>query len=130
MSIDKFPRMLAVYGTLKRGYHNHRLIEGAGLQFFGSMYTREAKFTLQGGRGFPIVRDGGDQHIMCELYQFDEFKDIAAIDRLEGYPSWYNRRPIEFTNRRQAWMYVQDYEEGQSYPTDRVQIKKGIASWL
>jgi gamma-glutamylcyclotransferase (GGCT)/AIG2-like uncharacterized protein YtfP len=90
-------RLLAVYGTLKAAYGNHRLIERAGLKPVGRAYTNDADFLMKGG-GFPYVFAPINQgeRIRVELYAFDDENQIADIDRLEGHPDWYIRKPFNF----------------------------------
>lgn len=92
-------RLLAVYGTLKRPYGNHRLIQDAKLQFVGTAYTNNEEFFMQGG-GFPYVYhpvpDGVGERIRVELYAFEDDNQIRSIDRLEGHPDWYRRTAFPF----------------------------------
>jgi gamma-glutamylcyclotransferase (GGCT)/AIG2-like uncharacterized protein YtfP len=78
-----------VYGTLKQGYGNNRLLDTA--KFIGPAITNSAAFTLFNG-GFPMVRAGGDNHIKGELYETD---DPNVIQSLEGVPNMYYREEIE-----------------------------------
>jgi len=90
-------RLLAVYGTLKAAYGNHRLIERAGLKPIGYAYTNDPHFLMKGG-GFPYVFAPFTQgeRIRVELYAFDNDEQIRDIDRLEGHPDWYIRKPFNF----------------------------------
>lgn len=92
-------RILAVYGTLKAAYGNHRLIQQAGLKPLGRAYTNEPAFFMQGG-GFPYVYNPVPEEIgeriRVELYEFDNEEQIESIDRLEGHPNWYRRTPFQF----------------------------------
>jgi gamma-glutamylcyclotransferase (GGCT)/AIG2-like uncharacterized protein YtfP len=130
------PLTLAVYGTLKRDFTNHRLIKEAKLDYRGTLYTKYPDFTMMGGTGFPIVLDGhkGEvgEHILCELFNFNEFSQLNEIDRLEGYPTWYNRRPVQFTDDSWAWMYYQGMEKHSDAPwkRERVVVSKGVARWV
>jgi gamma-glutamylaminecyclotransferase len=82
-----------VYGTLKRGHHNHRLLDHAGATF-----VREARTA----RKFPLIVDGlpflydrpGEGHsVRGELYLVDA-PTLERLDRLEGHPRFYKRRTI------------------------------------
>lgn len=90
-------RLLAVYGTLKQPYGNHRLIERAKLNFEGNAYSKDDSFVMEGG-GFPFVHvtEPGNDKIRVELYSFESDEDIRDIDRLEGHPDWYIRTPFKF----------------------------------
>lgn len=103
-------RLLAVYGTLKRGYGNHHLIVHKNLQFFGTAVTKDPAFTMFGG-GFPIVTEEPKHHVSVELFSFDNDHDIEMIDRLEGHPNWYVRKPFTFVTGKLT--NDGDYEEGE-----------------
>lgn len=128
---------LAVYGTLKRGYGNNYLMEMAGMPFAGTGSTAESSFFLQGG-GFPICRDGGNQRVAVEVFEFDSFDDIVDIDHLEGHPDWYVRRqvPVELDTGEtvSAWMYIQeplsDVLRTNMLDQDTISISnEGVAAW-
>ena len=73
--------ILFVYGSLKRGFGNHRLMTdavylGPGVIEGYDMYSL---------RYFPAIVEGNDE-VYGELYKVSE-KELAAIDELEGYSS-------------------------------------------
>lgn len=79
---------LFVYGTLKRGYHNHRLLADA---IFEGEYEAHG-FSLLDFGAFPGMIDGpGSVH--GEVYQITK-EMLPALDRLEGVPTLYERRSI------------------------------------
>ncbi len=97
-----------VYGTLKKGWGNHRLLEGS--TFLG-VYETPKEFSLYDG-GFPYAFHGGGENIRGELYEVDD-DTLKNLDRLEGYPSHYNRIKIEahdtadsMGENYEAWIYV------------------------
>ncbi len=69
--------LLFVYGTLKRGHHNHRVLGDADFKGNASMYGR----MLHLG-GFPGVIDDPYQQVHGELYEVTNFN---RLDMLEGY---------------------------------------------
>lgn len=99
---------LFVYGTLKKGFGNHDLLESAN--FIGEGFT-ESKYKMLSLGGFPGVVDG-TKEIWGELYQVE---NLNSIDTLEGYPNFYGRERttiyIPFTDRwkkvklTEAWIY-------------------------
>lgn len=124
--------LLAVYGTLKKGFGNHALIERLGLEFKGRAFTEDSHFFMRGDTGFPYVyidpmtkglrnTNRYRHNISVELYKFERLEDIASIDALEGHPVWYTRQLYNFFDeqgiRRLAWMYVQK----NNYPDDFLQ---------
>lgn len=95
---------LFVYGTLKRGRGNHRLLGNA--KFIGEGETVE-KYKMY-DIGVPIVVKGSPHvRIKGELYMVDE-KILKQCDSLEGHPDMYKREKIkvEVKGRQYwAWMY-------------------------
>ena len=92
-----------VYGTLKQGYGNHCLLEDS--TFLGKC-TTEPEFTLHSLYAFPAVLPFGNTAIKGEVYEVDD-KTFKRLDRLEGYPSLYERIQIP-TEYGDAWIYVMD----------------------
>lgn len=112
-----------VYGTLKRNFHNHRLLTDQ--KFLGNAKTWN-NYIMQ-RNGIPYVYDadraycgetGNTQKIIRgrkikgELYEVNN-EALSRIDQLEGHPSWYYRKLINITlesNNRsipscKAWLY-------------------------
>lgn len=80
-----------VYGTLKRGHGNHRLLANA--RFIGTGIS-EPVFTMLHLGGFPGIVRSGETAIHGELYEVDE-GTLHRLDRLEGHPSFYERQPMK-----------------------------------
>lgn len=110
--------LIFVYGTLRKGYWNHKFIENS--TFLGKGYTVSDKFVMR-AVSYPFVSDavGNDirnsTKIFGELYAVTDavFKDL---DRLEGYPRFYDRRQVEVEIRGNgtevAWMYINNKPSG------------------
>ena len=80
-----------VYGTLLSGEPNHYLLHGQLL--VGEARTR-AQFNLVSLGAFPALVAGGEVAVRGEVYDIDA-ATLAALDRLEGYPGFYAREPVE-----------------------------------
>lgn len=93
-----------VYGTLKRGHGNHRLL--ADSTFVGEDVLAGA--TLRDYGAFPAVELtlGGVVH--GEVYQVSH-ETLRQLDRLEGVPSLYQRVRAR-TSTGAVWVYVMESE--------------------
>lgn len=112
---------LFVYGTLKKGFANNRILDGA--DFLGNGHTVGTKYHMKDTGGFPVVFDewGGVQKasIRGELYGVT-VDHIIATDILENNGVMYQRKIFGFNFEEQeknhnkeypfmyakAWMYV------------------------
>lgn len=91
-----------VYGTLLAGDRNHHLLEGA--RFVAEALTEPA-FILYDFGGFPGMVAGGNQAVPGEVYEVDE-PALAAMDRLEGHPSFYQRTSIRLEDGTAVQAYL------------------------
>lgn len=94
---------LFVYGTLKRGQRNYRMMRGA--RFLGRHRT-EAGFSMHDLGGFPGVCRPGRRAIAGELFTVDAAL-LARLDRFEAAYGLGGRIEIA-TPHGPAWMYVID----------------------
>lgn len=98
----------AVYGTLRSGQHNADLWDGLAK----SVRTD----TLDGYRlvtngGFPYALPAKGERIVIEIIRpIDDLKAQRLLrmnlDRLEGYPSFYDRYVVTSASGTDCWMYV------------------------
>ena len=108
-----------VYGTLKKGFSNHYLLEGS--EWVGAAKTLE-KYSLYAS-GIPFVFKGeAVSHIYGELYRVDELT-LKIIDRLEGHPEWYWREKDQFETKEgrtvTAWLYFYPEKRGKLVKSGR-----------
>lgn len=104
---------LFVYGTLKRAYGNHTLIEGA--RFIGEGVSHSDNFVMW-GQGFPFISESNHGHaVRGEVFEIDDFM-LQQCDRLENHPDWYCRTKRSFligdVLRVEAWVYLQPPNKG------------------
>lgn len=95
-----------VYGSLKKGYWNHRCMEMAGGKLIDNGKLKGA--CLYAYASFPALAFNKNQNkiVRGELYKV---KDMSPLDSLEGYPSFYNRSQVEVEldngKKETAWVY-------------------------
>lgn len=102
-----------VYGTLKRGYGNNRLLREGKSTFLCEATSATPNYSMT-VRGVPFLSEGGTQHVKGELWEVDD-KTLERLDRLEGHPDMYCRRQrwFRFASERGekmlAWVYLVEY---------------------
>jgi len=106
--------LVAVYGTLKQFYHNHRVMP-SGSELVG-LGVGVGKMVSLGG--FPGILKDTLGSYTCELWSVT---DITPLDRLEGNGSFYTRekRPIilDDGDEVEAWVYMLPADEYNEYET-------------
>lgn len=91
-----------VYGTLRAGESNHRLLHGATL--LGNART-EPHFRMVSLGGFPGIVPDGTTAIVGEVYAVDGAM-LARLDRIEGHPDFYTRTIIPLEDGAHAHAYL------------------------
>jgi gamma-glutamylcyclotransferase (GGCT)/AIG2-like uncharacterized protein YtfP len=108
---------IAVYGTLRRGQRNHRLLAGA--EFLGAGFVSGALFdmprTLLREYAYPALVESSDGRVAVEVYRLASDEMLAALDALEQYNpsdeagSEYLRRTVDVfecsVSRAYAYLY-------------------------
>lgn len=97
-----------VYGTLKRGHANCRLMSEA--KFLGVAKTTESVFVMLDGCCPAVVRAEGEPGIQIqgEVYEINALT-FARLDRLEDHPHTYRRELIEIEGHGLCWVYLLGY---------------------
>ncbi|WP_041440137.1 gamma-glutamylcyclotransferase [Thermovibrio ammonificans] len=115
---------LFVYGSLKRGYWNNRLLRKC--RYLGTGVTKEP-FKLY-SVGFPYaVPDSRGLPVKGEVYEVD-LKTLKDLDNLEGCPNHYKRKlvEVELASKQtvEAYIYYVDTPRGEPVPP-----KEGFFVW-
>lgn len=95
-----------VYGTLKRGFGNNRLLDGA--KYIGKAIT-PPEYTMVSLGGFPGVIHSGQTVVSGEIWEVDDPMQTLRVDRLEGHPNFYRREevPVQTADGvENAWIYL------------------------
>lgn len=102
--------VVAVYGTLRRGQINHRLLERGRASSAGAGTVAGVLYDLG---TYPGLRDEAGGRVEVELYEVDDGL-LLLLDRLEAYDpqdeaaSEYVRRRVAVDvagSAREAWIY-------------------------
>lgn len=115
-TIDTQYHLVAVYGSLLTGLHNHSVMEYAEGVLLGEDET-DPHFKMVSLGSFPglfEVEEGKGDNIKIEVYKVPENGLKGPLDRLEGYTegnkySMYIRKLIQ-TKFGRAWIYLYNEE--------------------
>ncbi|MEK6793176.1 MAG: gamma-glutamylcyclotransferase [Spirochaetota bacterium] len=116
--IETVDTHLFVYGTLKKGHSNHRLLSGS--RCIGTGHTLR-KYTMYAD-GIPYVKSTpATSVIQGEIYRITD-EILERCDALEGHPRWYRRKQtLVQTDGKPtcAWLYFCDTADGTILPEGR-----------
>ena len=76
--------LVFVYGTLKRGFGNHRVMVAAGGEYLGAATRQFAKLVHLGGFPGLVETNNPDDIVYGEVYKVER---LGPLDMLEGYRS-------------------------------------------
>jgi len=105
-----------VYGTLKQGYGNNRLLTQTGCSFVGAAYTKD--FYAVADIGFPMAKlEEGGLRLLGEVYLVESDAVVQSLDHLESNGSFYTRsvRTVVLDKDQEelpAWIYEVNKVEG------------------
>lgn len=100
--------LVAVYGSLRKGKGNHVILGDS--TYLGT--ERIKGFDMFSLGAYPYVMPESDNSIVVEVYEVDSDSTGKSLDRLEGYPSYYDRKLIQ-TTHGEAWIYfINEYIDG------------------
>ena len=99
-----------VYGSLKKGFGNHHLLEDA--EYVGKAETVSSNYTMYNLGAFPGVKEGGTTCITGEVYKVTD-DELVRLHRLEGHPTFYEAKTkqVKLTERimnnyMEAYIYI------------------------
>ena len=99
-----------VYGTLMEGMGNHCVL-GDDAVFVGKAETVSDSYTMVSMGGFPGVSFNPDGHtkVKGEVWTIPVTQRDGPVDRLEGYPRFYDRDQVMVSTEdgitHLPWMY-------------------------
>ena len=111
--------LVAVYGTLKRGHGNNRVMGRS--KFVGEGETVNRYPMVGHGVPFVLPVKGRGHNVKVEVFMADKKTLEGPIDSLESHPNWYRREKtlirMDDGNFINAWLYfnptvdVNNYKE-------------------
>lgn len=119
-----------VYGTLKSGYGNNRLLSGHTLVGMGTVVGYKLY-----NSGFPVAAPSLGHSIAGELWDIgDDKATLSSLDRLESEGMMYDRVPVSVVMQdgavESAQMYVGNRHFWRGYETlPECPVNEGVYRW-
>lgn len=100
---------VGVYGTLKQGHGNHRLLQHVERKAVGHVSGHRL---YQRGIPFLVPDETSPYEVLVELYDVDD-ETLERLDMLEGHPRWYCRKelPVKLEDGSEAIAWIYEYPE-------------------
>jgi gamma-glutamylaminecyclotransferase len=116
-----------VYGSLKEGFSNHSVLNGAT---FVDQATLDGGYRMVSLGAFPgVIKDDlVDRVITGEVYAVDA-QGLSGLDMLEGNGSFYTRSKVKTSDGLRVWCYFLPAEEYK----EETDVESGVwaeESWL
>jgi len=109
------PQLVFVYGSLKKGFSNADILSNPkDAMHCGEYTTRNADYKMHSYGGFPAVvraKDTKGHHVKGEVYLVTP-STLRRLDRLEGCPTWYERKRVFLDDGSLVWVYILPNGEG------------------
>ncbi|WP_143594046.1 gamma-glutamylcyclotransferase [Synechococcus sp. BO 8801] len=94
--------LVFVYGSLKARHANHGYLGGGA--FLGRRLLIGAHLHNLGAYPMAVLNQDSEAVLHGELYRVDT-AGLAQLDRLEGYPGYYNRSRCRLSDGTVAWVF-------------------------
>lgn len=99
--------LIAVYGTLKKGHGNYyRYLTSS--KHVASGVTKDKYPLVIKGLPYMIEERGNGYNVEVDIFKVSD-DTLAALDRLEGHPTWYRRKKIDVITKKgtklSCWVY-------------------------
>ncbi|MDB4316241.1 gamma-glutamylcyclotransferase [Cyclobacteriaceae bacterium] len=105
--------LLAVYGTLRKGYGNYASYLQTAT-YLGTVTTLEKYRLVVIDYPCLLPFNGEGHQIVVDLFEID-VSILMKIDALEEYPRVYQRKKIAMSNGAIAWIYFRNVDRQPPY---------------
>lgn len=113
--------LVAVYGSLRKGFGNHRLLDTKEATYMG-MFETAPIYVLKSLSAFPGLLKHGHTSVVMEVYRVTQAV-ANRIDTLEGYSgpdhdlNMYNKETIKTPYGEASIYFYADEERADHYET-------------
>lgn len=109
--------LIAVYGTLKKGYNNYNTYLTTS-KFIGGGKTQDKYPLIVSGLPYMIDECGKGYNVAVDVFKVSQ-PVLDRLDKLEGHPTWYKRKQIPVVVNGKTltcWLYFNICENVDNRP--------------
>ena len=112
--IEPFHEFLFVYGSLKKGFDNHTLLDKYAKRVGKASTVGKFAMYEDSFGNYPYLVKEPITKVMGELYEIKRKELLDEIDEFEGAPEYYQRKKIKVKTHKGvnlAFVYIREDEE-------------------
>ncbi len=112
--IEPFNKFLFVYGSLKKGFDNHKLLQKYAKRVGKASTVGKFAMYEDSFGNYPYLVKEPITKVMGELYEIKRKELLDKIDEFEGAPEYYQRKKIKVKTHKGvnlAFVYIREDEE-------------------
>ena len=112
--IEPFNEFLFVYGSLKKGFDNHKLLDKYAKRVGKASTVGKFAMYEDSFGNYPYLVKEPVTKVMGELYEIKRKELLDKIDEFEGAPEYYQRKKIKVKTHKGvnlAFVYIREDEE-------------------
>jgi len=112
--IEPFNEFLFVYGSLKKGFDNHKLLDKYAKRVGKASTVGKFAMYEDSFGNYPYLVKEPVTKVMGELYEIKRKELLDKIDAFEGAPEYYKRKKIKVKTHKGvnlAFVYIRENDE-------------------
>jgi len=112
--IEPFNEFLFVYGSLKKGFDNHKLLQKYAKRVGKASTVGKFAMYEDSFGNYPYLVKEPVTKVRGELYEIKRKELLDKIDEFEGAPEYYQRKKIKVKTHKGvnlAFVYIREDEE-------------------
>ena len=112
--IEPFNEFLFVYGSLKKGFDNHKLLDKYAKRVGKASTVGKFAMYEDSFGNYPYLVKEPITKVMGELYEIKRKELLDRIDEFEGAPEYYQRKKIKVKTHKGvnlAFVYIREDED-------------------
>jgi len=112
--IEPFNEFLFVYGSLKKGFDNHKLLQKYAKRVGKASTVGKFAMYEDSFGNYPYLVKEPVTKVIGELYEIKRKELLDKIDEFEGAPEYYQRKKIKVKTHKGvnlAFVYIREDEE-------------------
>ncbi|MDP3587634.1 MAG: gamma-glutamylcyclotransferase family protein [Sulfuricurvum sp.] len=121
--IEPFHEFLFVYGSLKKGFDNDKLLEKSTRRLGKALTVGKFGMFEDSFGNYPYLIKKPINRIIGELYEIQRKELLDQIDEFEGAPDYYQRKKIKVKTHHGVQFAYAYIREGVETPEDQTPLK-------